>query len=653
MKKIFAVAMLDLRRLSFGLASGSLLAGLLPSLASGLGAKPDTGVLVAFVLVVAGIAAGTTFGNDFADGKSSFFFARPLPTGVLIVGRFGAFLALTAMSFFLFMASAWVSSSERSEWSLWVLSERHVEVVLTAWALSLFVSLAVAVRGRGVRVDGGLKAMLIIPIRLVASMVAFLLVFGLFADLILRAYFNNLTPIRAFLLSWVAASFVASCVAIAYGRTERLRISKLQGQVMAAHFTLVSLIVFAAWGYVLHPGPEAIKAVKGWAWGGTDGRSVMVATEVDRGDGKTFSPIFIVDVASGQAQRLNSDPFAGPWLSADGATLVWSEATPFFFRPLWRRLGGETTYRVKTASGAVSPLPLPVNYPDFRRVRDLTDGDTMNRVLPSPEGEIFAIGWGGHLTFTSRSRGEMADLKQVEYKGAGVFERLSLSSAAFLPSGELRTTRTLGAATGPQAVSIVDIDPRSGTTKVVTSVQTEGPVFSRMDAHTPRLLLTSQAQPGHGASLWLVDGRETNAGPQSLMQGVLAPGGEFLADGRVAITYGGSPTSWNSRGLRILSDKGQLIREIPIGDGPAPYLDGEMFPGILALSIGLLKQEVTLVDIESGAVVRRLADMRAFRTLQGRPGSPAARLMVSKDGKLFELPSPTAEPRQLLPLTGR
>ena len=73
---------------------------------------------MAVAFVVVGIAAGATFGSDFTDGKSSFFFARPLPTGVLIAGRFAALLTLTAAAFFSFMTSFWIVSfmCRRREW---------------------------------------------------------------------------------------------------------------------------------------------------------------------------------------------------------------------------------------------------------------------------------------------------------------------------------------------------------------------------------------------------------------------------------------------------------------------------------------------------------------------------------------------------------
>ena len=653
MSKVLAVALLDCRRLGFGLASGALVAGLIPALASGLGSKDGSGadiLVVAFAVV--GIAAGATFGSDFNDGKSSFFFARPLSAGVLIAGRFAALLTLAGGVFVSFMAVSWLASNARTGWTLSVLNRWHAEALGTGWALSLFVSLATAARARALGSEGGIRALAMIPVRLGLHLGAFLLLFGLFADLVLRAYRNDFTPIRLFIGSWVVASLVASCVAIAWGRTERLRIARLQGRVMIAHFALVSLVVVTAWTYVLHPGPDAIRALDHWSWGSPDGRMAFVPTKVGRGDGQTFRPVFVLDIAAGQALRLNADPYQGPWTSADGATMVWSEATPFFFRPLWRAMGGATTFRVKTASGEIVPLPMPARLPDYRRARDLSNfGGEVERVLPSPDGDVFAILWNRTLFFTSRSRGELADVNL----GPG---RPRVHNTIFLPSGDLRATISRQAASGATGLEFVDINPQSGTMKTVASLPTENPVRVQLDARAGRALLTATTIAGRGGSISLVDlnGPAGRVRPTVLLSDVLFPRAIFLADGRIAATGGGSVGAWNKRILRIFSPAGQVVIDIPLGDGSAPRLGSEMFPGIVAVGTGTFTLELSLIDVASGAVVRRLPDMFSLGESMeptAPPGTAAARLIESRDGRLFELPSPTAEPRLLLPLPTR
>jgi hypothetical protein len=138
-----------------------------------------------------------------------------------------------------------------------------------------------------------------------------------------------------------------------------------------------------------------------------------------------------------------------------------------------------------------------------------------------------------------------------------------------------------------------------------------------------------------------------------LLNDVLSPNATFLADGRVVASSGGSVGAWDKRELKVFSSTGELIRDIPIGDGSAPRMGIEMFPGILAVRAGKFMDELSLVDVEKGVVVRRIPNVSTpswfFRSTTP-PGTPAARLLQSNDGRLYELPSLTAEPRLLLPV---
>ncbi len=656
MRKMLAVTLLDVRRLGFGLLTAGLLAGLLPAFASGVGEKMPAvvEVLLFLVLMIVGATVGGSFGNDFTDGRSSFFFARPLATSTLIGGRVLSLVTMSGVAFLAFMASHWLSSGNRSDWTAAVLTRRHIEALGIAWSLSLFASLSIAAHGRGPRNETAWRRFFTIPLRLAASLVAVLVVFGLFAEILLRVYFGGPpTPIRIFFGSWFVAAFAASCVAIAAGRTERLRISRFQNRVMLAHFVLVSVVVVAAWSYLLHPGPDAIQRVAYPTWGSPDGRVAFVATTVDPGGSGWFKPIFVLDIASGQARRLNADQDQGPWTSADGGTMVWSEATPFFFRPVWRYLGGATSFRVRTSSGDVEPLPMPAKLPDFFRAKDFASfGGLVDRVLPSPDGDVFAILWDAHLSFTSRSRGELSEAKL----GPG---RPRIREAGYLPSGDLRASIVRRDPAGTPSLEFVDIDPKSGTLKTVASMNVPGPARIQFDGKLTRALITSTTQPGRGASISLVDLTPAAESRRStvLLSDVLFPSAIFLADGRIAATGGGSGEAWGKRILRVFSAAGQMILDVPLGEGLAPRLGGEMFPGTLAVGLSRVDSELSLVDSATGVVLRRVPGLDALSnfsfSIPPPPGSPAARLMQSADGKLYQLPSLTAEPRLLLPLPPR
>lgn len=644
MNKILAVALLDGRRLGFALVSASLVAGLLPSLAKGLGAPvPAASVLVGMFFLV-GAACGGYFGNDFSEGRSSFFFARPLPTWALIGGRVVALLALTSAAFLAFMTSNWLSTTKPGEWTFWILEKRHPQVLIIAWAVSLFVSLGIAARARDTRGHKGFRELVLIPLRLGAILGSFLLMFGLFADLVVRAYFNSFRPMELFFWSGLGACLIASFVAIAKGRTERLQIARSQNLVMGIHFILVSIVVVATWFYVLHPGKDAIQRVYFGGWGSADGRTAFVGAAVDRGDGKTFQPVFDLDIASGEARHMNADRYQGPWTSADGSTVVWSEATPFFFRPLWRHLGGETTFRVRNASGQVAPLPMPTKAPDYRSARDLSElGGVIDWVLPAPDGDVFAIVWDRHLTFTSRTRGELSDVK------FGADRPRVLGSALFRPSGVLRTAVLRSAAPGEETLTFVDIDPRSGSMTDVAAVKNGRGLRIQFDGTGSRAVLTSSTIPGKGGEVFLLQLDGPAAGTSTtLMKDVLFSSALFMSDGR--IVGSGTPYGvWDQTSLTTFSADGKVLMAGSSGLAGLAHLGGEIFPGTLAV-VG--RVGTNLIDLATGKLLREIPDLRHVGSSlypAPPPGSAAARLLLSRDGWLYELPAQNAEPRLLLP----
>ncbi len=648
MNKILAVALLDIRRLGFGVLSGALIAGLVPALSRGVGGNVPADFIVMMALGVVGLAVGGNFGTDFTDGRASFFFARPLQTPALILGRCLALVVLATAAFVAVMSSHWLSTSDRTHWDFFILTWWHLAALGTGFSLSLAGSLNVASRVRGDRSPNRLRDAILIPVRLTLYLSAFILVFGLFADILVRAY-QSPTPMKLFAGSWVVGLFIASVVAIVAGRADRIRISRFQSLVVYTQLGLTSAFLVGAWTYILHPGPAAIQRVL-FVQGSPDGSSAFVQTTVDRGDPGTLNPVFVLDLASGQARRLNSDPWGGPWLSSDGRTLVWSEATPFFFRPIWRLLGGATTLRVRDGSGDVQPLSMPSGVNDGFKPSAIFGG-MVDSVQPSPQGDVFAVQWERRLAFVSRSRGEGPEVKL----GPG---KARLRGSAFIASGDLRVALVREGAS-PSLVEFFDIDPNSGTLKPIDSVEAgERRNLTRVqfNSNATLALLTSSGANMARASVTLVS-LDTAAGfprATTLLTDAASPRAIFLADGRIAAVSGVRDQSV----LKVFSPTGQPVRDTALGEGVSS-LDGEMFPGLVAIdhSGSGIRRELVLLDCTTGSAVRRVPEMRSplgIAAILGPgqippPGTAGARLLQS-DGKLFELPSVTAEPRLLLPL---
>jgi hypothetical protein len=472
----------------------------------------------------------------------------------------------------------------------------------------------------------------------------FLLNFGLFSDLAVRAYFTS-TPGRVFFGAWLGACLIASFVAISTGRADRPRIARALNLVAYAALALSSLVVAAVWAYVLHPGAAAIEGVV-TTEAASSGRLVYIGAKVNRGDPRTFNPLFLLDLESGRAQFVNAEPGQGPWISADGLTVAWNEAMPLFFRPIWKALGGASTIKVREASGREFSLPLPRNLSmNPRGIGDLAGlfGRVAN-VIPANGGDLFAVQWGGHVTFISRARGEMAD---VDFGAA----RRDLGAAVFLTSGRLRavTARRGGAGS---SMDFVDIDPASGALTTLASIE---PASVRFDASGARALLTTRARGGRSALSLIELGpgaglpRRTNLISDPASPNAMNPVAQFLWDGRIAASVG----IRGSAALRVFSSTGDRLLNLEMPHEVAPSLGAEMFPGVVAVHLfGFRLQELVLFDLTTGAVVRRLPHLFTLRdSSQAPPGSPAARLLFSfADRTLYVLPSLTAEPRRVLPL---
>lgn len=654
MRETLAVALLDFRRLGSILVSLGLMAGLGPALITGLGGSIPVGSQLAVVFLMVGVAAGGTFGSDFAEGRGSFFFARPLTSVSLIAGRLAGLGALAAITFAAYMASFWLSSSEAARFEPTVLHLGHARFLCVGWVLSLFGSLAVAVHARGQGPARRLRDIFGSGLRMLAILAAFLVTFGLFTDLIVRAYFGSTAPVRAFLWSWVAVCLGASCAAIIAGRSERLRIARFLGGVMGAYLALASTVVLAAWTYILHPGPGAIRAVAPGIVVSPDGLHAFVAATVDRGDPTTFRPVFHVDLTSNQIARFNADPNQGPWFSAEGRVTAWSEATPFFFRPFLRFATGATSYRMRMGGG-VEPMPMPRDLAQSASSSDLVFRGFASHVLPSFTGDVFAIEWKGHLTFTSRTGAELSDLDL----GA---EQSHLAASAFLPSGELRAAIVRRGASIDQ-LDLVDIQPESGATKLVGSVKVSRSVDVRFDATATHALLQARTLPRRMTVTLLSFG----ARPEALSSVVLIadafnPTPVFLSGGRIGLLAGGG------RSLRILGMTGELLHETPIEQRTEAQLAGEMFPGIVAImappsrelrlsdtadgGVAVPGWDLLLFDTAGGGLVRHLHGTRSvLNASDATPppaGSPGARLMW-REQQLYSLAAPGAEPRQILP----
>ena len=628
-RKALAVAVLDFRRLWMIAGATGVALGIIPALARGVGVQLQPMNTFPWTFAIAAAVAGITFGSDFAEGKPSFFFARPLSTPALFAGRVAAMGGLCAAAWLGFIASYWLSGRQSLIESLLPITTQHVQIAAAVWVGALFFALFAATHTRQV-LKGGFVALVMGGVRMAASVVATALMFGLFLDLATRAHVSSM-PMKLLGGSYAVAAFLSSWVAVEMGRTDRLRIIRVLSVGTYLHAALACGVVLGAWIYILHPGPAAIICLT-YAFSAPDGRVAYVSTRVNRGDPATFRPVFSVDLVSGEAQRSTAEWFSMRH-SRDGGTKVWNEETPLAFRYVRGLFTRSSGFRYRTAFGDAKPFELPGGVVDFdRRSLQFPSID----ILPASSGDLFAVRWyerGLNIAFMSPSRGQLSAINLPSTPG--VFH-----TWAFLASGQLRAA-TYKASVGLQ---FVDIDPATGSLKTVGAATYRVFPNTLFDASASRALMVS-GEAGGTVSLLQLEG-SAQAPPRTLATGTATFDASFLGDGRVAVIVRQPPTAE----LRLFSPDGTPEFSLPLGDGFS-RLGGEMFVNVVAVTTLLSgRSEVLLIDTTSGKILRRAAGFHAISSQAAPPppGSPGARLLMSVDNKLFLLPSVTEEPRLLL-----
>ena len=652
MRKILAVAVLDIRRLWMAVGAFGVAVGIAPAVSRAFGntSRPDE--IFPFVFGITGVVAGGAFGADFAEGKPSFFFARPLATYQLVAGRIAALAGLVLSGCVGFTVSHWLSGRQTLVESFVPITAKDWWALGVAWVVSLFFSLGVSANTRQTA-RRSLGAFMLAPLRIAASLAITGLMFGLFTDVVIRA-FDSTKPASLLFGSYAVAAFLSSCVAIEMGRTDRLTITRVLNLGMYFHTALVFAAVVAAWAYILHPGPDAIRSVSN-AFSSPDGRVAYVSAGVDRGASR-FRPFFSVDLGSGDAQRLPADWAAGPggaaerpwlWHSRDGGTRVWAEQTPLLFRGIRRFLSGAFTgFRFRTSFGEERPLPMSDLAPTWG-IREASVMDELPLdILPSSNGDLFAVRWavgggvrGRRLAFTSASRG---NLSEVDLSA----DKRIILAWTFQAKGQLRAA-TLHRGDSGQRTEFVDIDSATGKMTVVASEEASEDVRVRFGADAASALIASGPLAARTISLRRLESSE----PAQTLGTARNADFEtsFLSDGRIALLV----RQKASAELRLFSREGKPTLNIALGAGRST-LGGEPFASVLSVATLFMGQsELSFIDSGSGKVLRRIAGVLAPPSWSPEapppPGSPGARLLRSLDEKLYILPSLADEPRLLLP----
>ena len=499
MRKALAVAVLDLRRRWMPAAAFGVAAGLLPGLARGIAAKVEPTNAISFAFGVAALIAGATFGSDFNEGRSSFFFARPVSTPSIVAGRIAALCGLCVTTFLGFTAAYGLSGRQSLAASLVAITTRHVQIVVGVWIASLFFTLAIAASTRQARRREFVE-LLAGGVRVAVAVAITALMMGLFVDLAMRAYATT-TPIKVLAWSYAGAAFLSALAAIELGRTDRLQIGRVLNIGMYCHTVLAAVVVLIVWvrappgswrdhrpderlerarrtrGVRLHARrprrPNDVRAaVQRRTW-------VRRSTARDGRRGVQWSRISAhLALARRRYQGVERADAPAVSLRTQGLHQCIDLSNPHVLR---------RSHALRAAGRCRLRLEFP--------------GVQAHRNPPTSAGDLFAVRWidrttGHHVAFMSPSRGQLSHVKLP----APQFIR----AWAFLESRQLRV---VAQHPGTGELQFIDIDPATGSLRTVTALgRAGGPFYQNvtLDASARHALLITIPYPrGLRSRRWL------------------------------------------------------------------------------------------------------------------------------------------------------
>ena len=612
MNAITSLAVLDLRRLAIGSLLLAAFAGVLPAIMQAVGLAGSAAAILCWTLGAVGAAVGASFGNDFSGGRGSFFFARPLTTAQLFAGRaLAAAIVATGSSMVFLLIHSFTRRGQEGRDPISSLDAAQVFVI--GWVLGLFGGLSVAANLHKAMKPPSWTDALRIPLRTGSVAVGFMLVFMLFVDLTVRAYPSR-APIRLFFGWWVFGCLIAAVAAITVGRTDLLRLSRVMNRILLGHLLLTLVSTTAVWAYAVHPGSSAIRRIEEIAPAGQGDRAFLLA-QVNRGDRHVLNRVFLLDTASGVAERFDSTGI--PRFSGSGAVMIYEMGGPVFMPAIRRWLSGDSGYRMRLASGEESRLSLPEGL----------EGSRFLEFVPSDDGELVATSAHGAIWLLSRS-GALTT-RHVVARDSRV------ASLAFSARGTLVAAIE---ARDHSSLSFHEVDPRTGAMTAL-GPPIPGGWNVRFAPTAARAVLVSRNL--RNADVRLVDLDASPIGPPvTLASGEMIPSTLWLDDGRLVVS------SAETEPPRVFDRSGTLSLQTTIPGVAAR----EPFPGIIAVQ--RFREGVSLVDATSGKLVRTIPEIEfLWRVMAGGTGArgAAARLVVDRNGVLYQLPSATGDLRRLLP----
>lgn len=580
-------------------------------------------LMLFFVMpVAAALTVGASlFSRDVADGRLSFYFARPLSAWSLwagkVLGGLALLLAVVAISWIphMFSEGRW---SRGPGWPLLRLPIHPIPAVVTVLAIVGLMALANVVatlyrsRSRIFALDLALGMVCLslfgLEVRHLAEAGAGRAVFGAIPLVIVVATASLLTAPAAWL---------------AFGRTDAQR---GHGALSASlwSFAAVSLVAFAGWGgWVLRVSPADVGGAGFPLFSAPRGGAVFFEGASSHGRAG-FSPVFLMDGQSGSYVRLHPERVSPPAFDPEGRVAMWVSAVG----PWWWMGPADSVPRFgewRRESLMVARLDGGTPVIDERPLFDLPQriGGAIGALAVDRDGRRVIVSGPSGVALVGAD-----DARTIATVAPG-----DVGAADFLADG---TVRLYARSTGPgAALLVIDWSPPSGATVERARIPrgNGGALPPMLLARRDELVVVAASQRAKA----IVDlaSRSTRS-----VESVAAdfPGAALiLSTGAIALSVGEE--------LRIVARDGRTVTAMPLASGTRVFGLQEPTPGVLAVglwSLRLAGRRTLFLDAATGAIRREEKEILPAARYAGPrpipdPGSLSSRLFIDLDGSLIAL----------------
>lgn len=274
---------------------------------------------IAFCIGTAIAQGASTIGRELSDRRLSFYFSKPISPAAIWIGKAAASLLVSIACFAIVTVPAYLAFP--SEWrTIWMMNGLLIPlVVLGSSVVLFFVShiMSTMIRSRSA----------LIGLDFVLSAAAILGVLLLVRPLLLGVARNVLISMCIALgVAFLAILVVAPVWQLAKGRTD---VRQSHRALSTFIWTAMAAVLLVAGAYVLwivSMSASSVSTVADFQQSQNGKWTFMTGTSSSRGD---YHASFLIDNATGRAQKMPAAPFWGTQFSGDGKVVAWIEPSTF------------------------------------------------------------------------------------------------------------------------------------------------------------------------------------------------------------------------------------------------------------------------------------------------------------------------------------